>query len=47
MCDSCKIINKEVDAYVVHETKRIIVFLDYMQNGGECCEYGHYHRAFL
>ncbi|MCQ2516400.1 MAG: HIT family protein [Saccharofermentans sp.] len=95
MCDFCKIINKEIDAHVVHETKRNIVFLDYcptnkghvlicpkihastildipddtlmeinsiikklvkfyqdqygaksytiMQNGGECCEYGHYH----
>lgn len=95
MCDFCKIINKEIDAFIVHETDKNIVFLDYapineghvlivpkihkssilnmpnetlaeineiikkivaiyekeygaksysiMQNGGECCDYGHYH----
>lgn len=29
MCDFCKIINKELDSFVVHETEKNIVFLDY------------------
>ncbi|MCQ2531366.1 MAG: HIT family protein [Saccharofermentans sp.] len=95
MCDFCKIINKEINACVVHETEKNIAFLDYgpineghvlicpkvhedsitkipddtlkdllgitrklvvafekkygakgytiMQNGGENCDYGHFH----
>lgn len=95
MCDFCKIINKELNSFVVHETDKNIVFLDYepineghvlicpkmhedsitkipddtlldmasivrkivvafeeeygakgytvMQNGGENCDYGHFH----
>lgn len=94
-CDFCKIIEKKLDAFVIHETDKNIVFLDYepineghvlivpkvhvasitdipndtlteineiikkivsiyqkeygakgysiMQNGGEFCDYGHFH----
>lgn len=95
MCDFCKIIEKKIDAFIIHETDKNIVFLDYspineghvlivpkrhaasitdmssdilteineiikkiviryeqeygakgysiMQNGGEFCDYGHFH----
>ena len=97
MCDFCKIIDKELAAFVVCETDKNIAFLDYepineghvlivpkihtdsivnipddvlmdmneiirkmvcayqkvygaegysiMQNGGNCCDYGHFHMS--
>lgn len=48
MCDFCKIIEKKIDAFIIHETDKNIVFLDYAPiNEGHVLIVPKFHAASI